>query len=257
MLKFALPLKKNMSERLFGLIGYPLEHSFSQSYFSNKFQNEKIKNCSYKLFPIHSIDELPDVIKGNPGLVGLNVTIPYKREVLKHLDNVDPVAKRIGAVNTIKIKRSLLYGYNSDVYGFRESLYKFLGPAFKGKALVLGTGGASKAVNHVLEEMGIPKTSVSRFKKKDVITYDEVTGQVVSDHYLIINTTPLGMEPNIETFPELPYSSITSSHYLYDLVYNPAQTAFLEKGKSMKAKTSNGMAMLILQAECSWKIWNQ
>jgi len=200
---------------------------------------------------------LPKLIDRNPNLVGLNVTIPYKQQVLQYLRSVDSVADRIGAVNTIRIVRGSLHGYNSDAYGFRKSLIEFMGSSYQGKALVLGTGGASQAVIYVLDEMGIHVTMVSRFKKKGTISYEEVTPELISSHHLIINATPLGMKPNVETSPKLPYFSITSSHYLYDLIYNPDETAFLEKGRFQGAKTTNGMAMLILQAEQSWAIWNR
>lgn len=249
--------RKNMSERLFGLIGYPLEHSFSQSFFSNKFHTEKIKNCKYELFPIRKITMLPKLINKNPNLAGLNVTIPYKQQVLQYLSGIEPVADRIGAVNTLGVESGLLHGYNSDVYGFEKSLIEFLGPSFKGNGLVLGTGGASRAVIYVLEDLGIHMTLVSRFKRSGMITYDEVTPDVISRHHLIINTTPLGMKPNVKSCPEIPYLAVTSSHYLYDLVYNPEETVFLKKGRFQGAKTTNGMAMLILQAERSWEIWNR
>jgi len=200
---------------------------------------------------------LPELLNANPNLVGLNVTIPYKQQVLRYLNGIDPVAKAIGATNTIRVSKGLLHGYNTDAYGFHKSLIAFIGSSFQGNALILGTGGASKAVTYVLQKMGVPRTIASRSKNNDVISYADITPEVISEHSLIINTTPLGMKPHVESHPDLPYLAITSSHFLYDLVYNPSETVFLKKGNVQGAKTKNGMEMLILQAERSWIIWNQ
>ncbi len=244
--------------KLYGLIGYPLSHSFSRKYFSEKFEKEAIKNCDYQLFPIENIEELPDLISKHPTLQGLNVTIPYKQQVQKYLQKVDSRADKIGAVNVIKINQGKLTGYNSDYFGFRESLLEFMGDSNNIKALVLGTGGAAKAVKVVLQDLGIPLLEVSRQPKPGVITYQHLHANeaLLHTHQLIINTTPLGMSPNTATAPELDYSKLNESHLLYDLVYNPLETKFLKLGANQGAKTMNGLEMLYLQAEKSWEIWS-
>jgi len=246
--------------KLFGLIGHPLSHSFSKKYFTEKFKKEGISNCQYELFDIDAIEKLPFLLKEYPHLLGLNVTIPYKQAVFKYLDDVDPSARNIGAVNVIKISNGKLKGFNSDYLGFKVSLMEFIGEKLinsKLNALILGSGGASKAVKVALNDLGITYKIVSRSSstKNDVITYNDLNEDIIDSHQLIINTTPLGMSPKVDACPQLPYSMLTSGHYLYDLVYNPEKTLFMQKGIAAGAKAINGMQMLILQAEEAWKIW--
>jgi shikimate dehydrogenase len=246
--------------RIYGLIGKPLSHSFSKKYFDEKFQRELIQDTIYKNFPIDSIDLLQNLLIQNPLLHGLNVTIPYKRSVLVFIDSLDEVSGKTGAVNTIKIIRSdskiLLAGYNTDVYGFRESLIPFLKVGEK-KAIVLGTGGASDAVNYVLNKLGIEPVSVSRNPTlENQLSYNDLNTDIIKDCRIIINTTPVGMYPEIDGFPSIPYAALTETHLLYDLVYNPAMTLFLQKGREAGATIVNGSKMLELQAERSWEIWN-
>lgn len=241
--------------KLFGLIGYPLSHSFSRKYFTEKFEREGIAEHEYLLFPIAQIDELKKLLLDHPGLKGLNVTIPYKEQVIPFLDELSPVVEQVGACNCIKIEEGRLIGYNTDVIGFKQTLAPHLKPHHN-KALVLGTGGAAKAVYHVLQELKIDYTMVSRTPSENTITYEMINKVVIEEHTLIINTTPLGMHPHVESAPPLPYAFLSARHYLYDLVYNPDPTLFLKKGKEMGAITENGSAMLVIQAEASWKIWN-
>ena len=241
--------------RLFGLIGYPLSHSFSQKFFTEKFEKESIKDCKYLNFPIRSIEELRSVINENPGLEGINVTIPYKEQVIPFLDDVSEIVKQVGACNCIKIKKGKLHGYNTDVPGFESSFVKEFKPHHK-QALILGTGGASKAVQFVLTKLAIPFKVVSRNPKGVETSYDSITANNIGDYTVIINTTPLGMQPAVEQFPSLPYSVMSNTHYLFDLIYNPAKTVFLESGEKYGATIKNGYEMLINQAEESWKIWN-
>lgn len=242
--------------RQFGLIGYPLSHSFSQKFFTDKFREEDIADCVYQNFPLENIDGLRSVLEQHPSLSGLNVTIPYKEKVIPFLHDQDDVVKKIGACNCIKITGGLLYGYNTDVTGFERSLRPLLESHHK-KALVLGTGGAAKAVHFVLEKLGIIYLEVSRkpFTGRQ-ISYEQLTPAVLEDHTLIINTTPVGMYPNENDCPPMPYESLTPRHYLFDLVYNPAKTQFLQKGEQQGAAIKNGADMLIIQAEESWRIWN-
>lgn len=241
----------------YGLIGYPLSHSFSKKYFSEKFNNESIKDCEYELYPIENINDLPLLLKkiGNE-LVGLNCTIPYKQAVIPYLDSLSAEADAIKAVNTLHFKNGKIYGYNTDIFGFESTLKDFIHAGIK-DALVLGTGGASKAVIFVLKKMNIRYTAVSRTNTSDTISYDDLTDDIIEEHPLIINTTPLGMYPHIESLPDIKYRAINSSHYLYDLVYNPTKTLFLQNGEAKGAHIINGLPMLIGQAEASWKIWNQ
>jgi shikimate dehydrogenase len=245
--------------RIFGLIGFPLGHSFSRHYFTEKFLRENISGCDYVTFPIATIADLPALLR-DPSLRGLNVTIPYKEQVIGYLDELDPVVQEIGACNCIRIERgggsARLYGYNTDVIGFERSLVKKLEPHHE-HALVLGTGGASKAVEHVLRKLGISYRLVSRNPRAGMQSYDEIDESVLREHTLIINTTPLGMSPRLSECPPLPYEAMTPRHYLFDLVYNPAQTLFLEKGEERGAATENGHEMLVIQAEESWRIWNE
>ncbi len=240
----------------FGLIGYPLSHSFSKGYFGKKFKEENILNCDYENYPIESIEGITFLIQSNGDLKGLNVTIPYKEQVIPFLDELDEEARTIGAINTIQIRNGKLKGFNTDVYGFVESLKPLLNYDKQYAALILGTGGASKAVAFGLQKLDIPFQFISRRKGENVITYEELSGKLVSNHHIIINTTPLGMYPNIENSPPIAYGSIGDEHILYDLVYNPEETLFLSKGKERGASIKNGLEMLHLQAEKAWEIWN-
>ena len=256
--------------RKFGLIGKPLTHSFSKKYFEEKFQREKISDCSYDLFELNNIEEFPSLIKSNPELVGLNVTIPYKESVIPFLDDLDEGAKEIGAVNCIRVENGKLIGYNTDCHGFEDSLVKFFDKnTSKGETgetvlksplgdlgvFILGTGGSSKAVCYVLRKMKLPFCNVSRNSKDGYITYDEIFSQLKSFN-LFINTTPLGMFPKVDVSPKIPYELLSGNDFLFDLVYNPTETEFLKRGREKGAKTKNGLEMLELQAEKSWEIWN-
>lgn len=246
--------------RQFGLIGFPLSHSFSETYFSEKFYKENIPDCNYKNFSLENICYIKDLIKNTAGIAGLNVTIPYKVSVMEYLDEVDEIAEKIGAVNTIKITNYVddVYtkGYNTDCFGFEISLKPLLGKHHKA-ALILGSGGASKAVKFVLDKLEISCTLVSRTKQDiHTLSYGELDNETIQSHQLIINTTPLGMFPVIGQSPDIPYESLTSGHLLFDLVYNPAETLFLKKGAAQGAQTKNGLEMLYLQAEKAWEIWN-
>lgn len=229
-------------------------------YFTDKFRNENIKDCEYLNFPIDTIDKLPLLISQNKDLVGLNVTIPYKEQVIEYLDVVDETAGEIRAVNTVKIKRLkdriILAGFNTDAYGFYSSLIPHLEKEHK-KALILGTGGASKAIAHVFKQLGIDYTFVSRNpRKENHISYNDLEGNLIKSAKIIVNTSPLGTYPDIESCPDIPYEYVTDKHLFYDLVYNPEMTRFLEKGSEKGAKTINGLQMLHLQAEKAWEIWN-
>jgi len=248
--------------KLFGLIGYPLEHSFSPAYFSQKFQSENITDCSYQLFPIYSLAEFHDLLRKNQNLYGLNVTIPFKEDIKEYLNGLDETAIRVGAVNTIKITRIgndfNTQGFNTDVQGFAQSIKPFLATHHQ-RALILGTGGSSKAVAFILKELGIDFYFVSRNPNHEipnVFTYEELNDYIFNTFKLIINTTPLGMYPQVNNLPPIPYQYLTSEHFLYDLIYNPIETEFLKKGKDAGALTLNGLDMLKLQAEASWRIWN-
>lgn len=242
----------------YGLIGYPLKHSFSKDFFNDKFASENI-HAEYVNFEIESIAEFPDIIKHNPNLQGLNVTIPYKEKVIPYLDEIGPNAKNIGAVNVIKFDRSKgklrLIGYNSDIIGFKQSIEPLLEAHHK-KALILGTGGSSKAVYHGLLQLGIESKFVSREKSPDKLTYRELTPEVMREYTVIVNCTPIGMFPKIEFSPEIPYQLLTDKHLLYDLLYNPNETLFLRKGKEQGAAVKNGLEMLLLQAFASWDFWH-
>jgi shikimate dehydrogenase len=242
--------------KTYGLIGYPLTHSFSKKFFTEKFEREGIKDCKYELFEIKEASELPCLIRNSPDIVGLNVTIPHKESVMRYLDYLDESVKKIKAVNVIKINNGKLTGYNSDFHGFRESLKKFLPEGFKGDALVLGSGGSSKAVKAALESMKIHFTTVSRNRTGHAFAYEDLNKKYIDSHTLIINTTPLGMYPNVDDCPPIPFEFITSGHFLFDLVYNPEETLFMKKGAAQGARTKNGLEMLRLQAEKAWEIWN-
>lgn len=242
--------------KVYGLIGYPLSHSFSKGFFAEKFAREGIKECMYESFPIPGIEELPALIAQYPELQGLNVTIPYKEAVMSYLDELSPAAAQIRAVNCIRFKDGRKTGYNTDAIGFRRSLEPLL-KSHHNKALVLGTGGAAKAVQYVLESLNIPYKLVSRQPGADTLTYEQLNAAIMASHTLIINTTPLGMYPHVDAAPALPYEQLTDKHLLYDLIYNPSVTAFLQKGADKGATIKNGHEMLILQAEASWEIWNE
>ncbi len=248
--------------KILGLIGYPLEHSFSPSFFNQLFNEKGLTDYSYQLFPIKQIDEIVNVIKDTQSLMGLNVTIPYKQSVIPFLDDISDDAKQVGAVNTIVIKRDAksvkLLGFNTDVVGLKKSIESLLLPHHT-KALILGTGGASKAVQFVLDDLHIPYKFVTT---KPVCNYNElsyayINNNIIAEHKIIINTTPLGMFPNIDDCPDIPYKGIGTEHLLYDLVYNPQQTLFLQKGKEQGAIIKNGLQMLELQALASWNLFNE
>jgi shikimate dehydrogenase len=238
---------------LYGLIGYPLTHSFSPAYFHNKFEKLGI-DATYKAFPLAHISDLPALIEQYPEMEGINVTIPYKELVIPYLDAIDPAAKLIEAVNCIHIKDGVRTGYNTDYLGFMQSLKPLLKHQHT-HALILGSGGASKAVQYAMQQLGIMYKLVSRSGENDY-TYLQLTDEIIDSHKLIINTTPLGMYPNTDICPLLPYNAIGYQHLLYDLVYNPTESKFLLMGKKQKAATKNGYEMLILQADASWDIWN-
>ena len=241
--------------RQFGLIGFPLSHSFSKGYFANHFLTENILDAQYENYPIESIDSLTDLWKNNPALKGLNVTIPYKKLVIPFLQHTSSVVQSIQACNCIKLHQGALYGYNTDVIGFEKSLLPYLQPHHQ-KALIFGTGGAAAAVEWVLKKLGIGYQLVSRKASEGCISYASLTQDMIAAHTLLIHTSPVGMFPNVDEAPNLPYEAITSKHHLYDLVYNPAVTKFLEKGAAQGATTQNGLEMLHLQADASWEIWN-
>ncbi|MEY5042760.1 MAG: shikimate dehydrogenase [Bacteroidota bacterium] len=246
--------------RVFGLIGYPLSHSFSVKYFAEKFNKENITNCVYQNFEIPTIDDFPQIISNNPNLFGLNVTIPYKEKVIPFLDELSLEAKIIGAVNTIQIIRNngkiKLVGHNTDCYGFHQSLKPLL-QANHHKALILGTGGAAKAVEYVLKNLGLEVLYVSRNPENNTeLNYADLEGDVFKKFKVIVNSTPLGMYPNINDCPDLPYELIEKDNLLYDLIYNPAETKFMREGAKKGAAVQNGLSMLQLQAEKAWEIWN-
>jgi shikimate dehydrogenase len=246
--------------RTFGLIGRTLSHSFSQTYFSQKFDWLHLPDCRYELFELAEASELPQLVARHLDLAGLNVTIPYKEQIWPYLTRVAPSAALVGAVNVIEfLADGSLVGHNTDYVGFRESLRKFY-PAdtMPGqRALILGTGGAAKAVAVALRELGIGHWSVSRDPRSAQLTYAELTPAIIGAHPLIINTTPLGTYPAVQECPPLPYEALTPAHYLFDLIYNPRETQFLERGRLAGAHTKNGFEMLELQAEAAWAIWNQ
>ncbi len=243
----------------YGLIGFPLSHSFSKKYFTEKFDRERIADARYDLFPIESVSDLPALLKQYPHLLGLNVTIPHKLNVMAFLDQVDEGAQKAGAVNCISISKTrknenVLVGYNTDVYGFKSSLKPLLKPQHK-QALVLGDGGAARAVKCVLNDLGIPYQIVTRREAPGNLLFSDLKPQHIAEHLLIINTTPLGTYPGTEEYPPIPFEALTNKHLLYDLIYNPEQTLFLQQGAAAGAQTKNGYEMLLLQAEKSWEIW--
>jgi shikimate dehydrogenase len=241
--------------RRFGLIGFPLSHSFSKKFFSEKFEKENTLDCTYENFPISAISQFPELLQQHPDLQGINVTIPYKKAIIPYLSSISPVVEAIGACNCIHIKEGALIGHNTDVVGFRQSLLPFLQPHHQ-QALVLGTGGASAAVVYVLKQLNISYLLVSRSTGQDTIAYQDLTKSILAEHTLIINTTPLGTFPQVDVCPPIPYDQLTPLHHLYDLVYNPAETRFIKMGKEKGASFQNGWEMLIEQANESWRIWN-
>ena len=244
----------------YGLVGYPLKHSFSIGYFNEKFSSEKIE-AEYINFEIPDINNFPEIIEANPNLHGLNVTIPYKEKVIPYLDELDKQTAAIGAVNVIKIIRNnggkpKLIGYNSDIIGFTQSIQPLLQSHHK-KALILGTGGASKAVFHGLKNLGIEAKFVSRTARFGMLTYEELNAEIIKEYTVIVNCTPVGMYPKVDACPDIPYEAITSEHLLYDLLYNPNITLFMKKGEVKGAVTKNGLEMLLLQAFAAWEIWQK
>ncbi|CCY80290.1 shikimate dehydrogenase [Prevotella sp. CAG:1185] len=242
----------------YGLIGYPLGHSFSKSYFNEKFENEKI-DAEYINFEIPTLDSLPEILASNPELKGLNVTIPHKEKVISYLDSISPEARAIGAVNVIRVdhkgNNTFLKGFNSDVIGFTKSIEPLL-ERFHKKALILGTGGASKAINFGLKSLGLETVFVSRFERPGTIQYSQITPDIIQEYNVIVNCTPCGMYPHIDECPQLPYDAITSKNLLYDLLYNPDETLFMKKGALHGATVKNGLEMLLLQAFASWEFWH-
>lgn len=241
----------------YGLIGYPLSHSFSKDFFNAKFLSERTQ-AEYVNFEIPGIKEFKKVIKNNPNLKGLNVTIPYKEQVIPYLDELSENAKLIGAVNVIRFERTKnklrLIGYNSDIIGFKQSIEPMLNG--RKKALVLGTGGAAKAIFYGLKQLGVEPTYVSRVKEKGALAYEELTPEVMEEHEIIVNCTPVGMYPNVDECPQIPYQYVEEKHLLYDLLYNPNETLFMRKGINKGATVVNGLEMLLLQAYASWDFWS-
>jgi len=241
----------------FGLLGRNINYSFSKGYFTDKFNNEHFEGCTYENFDIAEIDSFTELITNNPDLKGLNVTIPYKEAIIPFLDKLSKKAQEIGAVNTIKFtKKGKLKGYNTDYYGFKKSLEPLLQPHHK-KALILGTGGASKGVAYALDELDIAYTFVSREAKENAIDYNRINATTFDNYQIIINCTPVGTSPNVDLFPLIPYEFFTKKHIAFDLIYNPSETQFLKKAVAQGAQIKNGLDMLIFQAEKAWEIWNK
>ena len=239
--------------RKFGLIGYPLNHSFSPRFFANKFEEEGICDAEYKAYPLENIEAFSELYSDE--LHGINVTIPYKEQVIPFMDELSPAVQEIGALNTILFKDGKKIGYNTDVYGFQTSLTEWCADQLPEKALILGSGGAAKAVKYVFDSLDVSYKVISRSNPK--WNYDVLDQEVIEDHLLIVNTTPLGMYPNEDKCPDLLYQFISEKHYVFDLIYNPEKTLFLRKAEDQGAQIKNGLEMLILQAERSWQIWNQ
>lgn len=243
--------------KVYGIIGYPLGHSFSQKYFTEKFATEGINDCSYKIFAIKSVDGLKDVLIQNPDLNGFNITIPHKQSILSLLDDTTKLPQNLNACNCVKIVNEKFIGFNTDVIGFEETLLSEL-KSHHTKALILGNGGAAEAVKFVLNKLNIAFKIVSRkLHGGSDLTYADITERIIGDNLLIINTTPLGTFPDVEECPAIPYQYLTAQHFLYDLVYNPPKTLFLKKGEEYGAAIKNGYDMLVIQAEESWRIWNE
>lgn len=245
-------------EKVFGLIGATVSHSFSKSYFDEKFFREGLRDHRYELFPLEKIQEFETLVKNTKGLSGLNVTLPYKEQIIKYMDEIDPAAKQIGAVNVVKVEGGKLKGYNTDSDAFYETLEAWLPEASGIKAIVLGSGGSSKAVQQALNKLNISFQIVSRDKRTGDSTYESLKSEskIISESNLVINTTPLGMFPSANEMPAIPYEFLNKGHYVYDLIYNPARTMFLQKAEMRGATIKNGLEMLHVQAEKSWKIWN-
>lgn len=244
--------------RRFGLVGKELKHSFSPTYFAQKFEQFGINDASYELFSFAAISDFPIWLRQQKNLVGLNVTIPYKQVIMPYLDSLSPAAQAIGAVNTIAFRNNLLIGHNTDIWGFEQSLLACLTQQQRAsRALILGTGGAALAVSYVLQQLQIPYQFVSRKPTAVQLGYEQMDATVLQQHLVLINTTPLGMYPHLQTLPDLDYGAITPQHLLFDLVYNPAVTAFLQQGKNQGATIQNGLPMLQGQADKSWEIWNE
>lgn len=242
--------------KIYGLIGKNIDYSFSRTYFNQKFSSEKIE-ATYKNFDLSDISEFPKLLLDNPDIRGFNVTIPYKEAIIPYLDEIDFTAKKIGAVNTIKIRPDRkLIGYNTDFYGFSEAIKPYL-KAHHTKALILGTGGASKAVSYALKNLGIEAVYVSRSKSSQNFTYSELSPEIIKEYTLIINCTPLGTFPNTEQYPAIPTEFLTQKHLVFDLIYNPSHTKLMKLALKQNAKVTNGLAMLESQAEKAWEIWNQ
>lgn len=240
--------------RKFGLIGYPLDHSFSKSYFEKKFDRENILDAEYQNYPLSSIDQFTQLIESNPELKGLNVTIPYKESIIPFLTELDETAQAVGAVNTIKFIDGKLIGYNTDAWGFAKSLLSMASPKMK-RALIIGNGGAAKAVKYVLNRIGVEYQIVNRTKSDGVLSYEELTDELISSVQLLVQTTPIGTSPNINEMPVIPMNSIGSTHIAFDLIYNPEESLFLKMMREKGAKTKNGLEMLQAQAEEAWRIW--
>ncbi len=240
--------------RLYGLLGYPLTHSFSRPYFKEKFKNEGLHNHDYLVFEEEDVEEFVQKIKSLDNLIGFNITIPHKENIIPFLTNISDEASYVGAVNTVSYNNGEMKGYNTDVIGFQRSIQPLL-KNHHSKALILGTGGASKAVKYVMNQEGLASKLVSRSNKGD-LSYHEMTPELFDEYHVIINTTPLGTYPNVDSFPNLPYHALTKKHLCFDLVYNPAISAFLELASKQGAVIKNGLEMLHLQAEASWSIWN-
>ncbi|HEU5289772.1 MAG TPA: shikimate dehydrogenase [Cyclobacteriaceae bacterium] len=245
-------------EKIFGLIGSTVSHSFSKSYFDEKFFRDGLRDYRYELFPLEKIQDIQTLLKENEGLCGLNVTLPYKEKVMKFLNEIDPEAEKIGAVNVIRVKKGKLKGYNTDSAAFFETIQRWLPKDSKFKALVLGSGGSSKAVRQALTKLGVEHKIVSRDKSTGDYSYEEINSlpKEIAASHLIINTTPLGMFPHTDTMPPFDLEHVSKDHYVYDLIYNPARTQFLQKAEMRGATIKNGLEMLHVQAEKSWEIWN-
>lgn len=246
--------------KTYGLIGFPLSHSFSQKYFIEKIRQQNISDCEFKNFPLENINDFPSLLKNNPTLCGLSVTIPHKQSVMQFLHEIDSSSKEIGAVNCIRLNNQsarYMAGFNTDAFGFEQSLKPLIKSHHK-KALILGTGGASKAIQYVLKKMKVDYYLLSRIKTQDPTykTYSDLNEEIIAAHSIIVNTTPLGMFPNINDCPNIPYEFLTQKHLLYDLNYNPEETLFLKKGKEKGSQIKNGLEMLHIQAEKAWMIWN-
>ena len=244
--------------RLFGLVGKKLGHSFSERFFKEKFHKEGLTECDYQLFELEIPEQITALVKQHPNLEGLNVTVPYKEEFFPYLDALAPTAQKVGAVNVLKLSPERWVGHNSDYYGFQRSLLNWIPGLSNLQALILGTGGASKAVQAVLRDLAIPFLLVSRSQTGKTLTYEQLKAnpKIISENQLIVNTTPLGMSPEIRTFPDLPYEYLGPKHFVYDLVYNPEVTKIMQLASSQGAHVKNGLEMLHLQAERSWEIWN-